>query len=146
MRIYFLRKLPTLYWWGVRVEEASLDQFAVTIPFRWRTQNPFRSIYFAALAGTAEFSTGLPTLMAIAESGKSVSMLVTAMEAEFVKKADRRVTFVCEEVEAIREAVGRAVASGEGVNVRVLTTGFKSDGAVVARFWLTWSLKVRTRG
>ncbi len=146
MRLYFFQKLPTLYWWGVRVEEASLERFAVSIPFRWRTQNPFRSIYFAALAGTAELSTGLPTLLAIAESGKSVSMLVTGMEAEFVKKADRRTTFVCEEGEAIRAAVGQAVSSGEGVRVRVQTIGYKPDGEVVARFWLTWSLRVRTSG
>ncbi|MGB3545398.1 MAG: hypothetical protein WBA17_00375, partial [Saprospiraceae bacterium] len=50
---FFLRKLPTLFWWGVRVKSATEDRAEVTIPYTWRTQNPFKSVYFAAQAGAA---------------------------------------------------------------------------------------------
>ncbi len=144
MNLYYIQKLPTLWWWGVRVEEAGSEQFQVSIPFNWRTQNPFRSIYFAALAGTAELSTGLLSMLAIEASGKSVSMLVTGMEAEFLKKANQRICFTCTQGSEIRAAIQQAILTGEGTSVRVTSVGTNPEGAVVARFYLTWSFKVRS--
>ncbi|RMF25391.1 MAG: DUF4442 domain-containing protein, partial [Bacteroidetes bacterium] len=59
LNLYFLKNLPSALWWGLRVRAISAEQAEVTIPFNWRTQNPFRSIYFAALAGAGELATGV---------------------------------------------------------------------------------------
>ena len=40
MRLFFLWRLPSLFFWGVRIRKASPDQTEVLIPFSWRTQNP----------------------------------------------------------------------------------------------------------
>lgn len=145
MRWYFLKRLPTLLWWSVRIEEASLERFSVSLPYNWRTQNPFRSIYFAAMTGTAELSTGLFCMLAIRESGENISMLITGLEGQFVKKADSRVTFTCKEGEKINQAVEEAASTGQGVTVSVLSIGVNPNGEEVARFQITWSLKARKK-
>ena len=34
---------------GLRVDKVTTENAQVSLPYRWRNQNPFRSIYFAAL-------------------------------------------------------------------------------------------------
>ncbi len=142
MRLYFLRKLPSCLFWGVRVQSCTPDEGKVSIPYSRRTQNPFRSIYFAALAGAAELSTGLLAIIALHGRGR-ISMLITNIEAEFTKKADTRTTFTCTEGKAIRESVQRAIDTGEGQTIRVLSTGRNASGEEVCKVWLTWSFKVK---
>jgi hypothetical protein len=140
MRWYFLRRLPSCWFWGVRVQQCSPAQAAVSIPFSWRTQNPFRSTYFAALSGAAELSTGLLALLAIHDRGP-FSMLITKVEVEFVKKADTLTVFICEEGAAIELAVQQALDTGQGAQARVLTTGRNTAGEIVCQAWFTWSFK-----
>lgn len=142
-RLYQWRRLPSLAFWRVRVGKCTPDEAAVTIRYRWRTQNPFRSIYFAALCGAAELSTGLLALIAIEERA-AVSMLVTGVEGEFVKKAKDSATFVCKAGPQIREIVQKAIDTGEGQTVKVETEGRNEAGELVCRFYFTWSFKVRS--
>lgn len=142
LRMYFLQKLPSCWFWGVRIRELRPGRCQVSIPYGWRTQNPFRSTYFAALAGAAELSTGALALVALHGRGR-ISMLITGLEGEFIKKANTRTTFTCEQGEAIRQAVQRAIDSGEGEEVRILTVGRNEGGEEVCRFWLRWSFKVK---
>lgn len=143
LRAYLFAKLPLAWFAGLRVETLDAEECVVSVPFGWRTQNPFRSIYFAALAMAAELSTGAPAMMAVRESGEPMSMLVTGMRAEFGKKATERVRFRFGNAAGFREAVDRAAASGEGVELQAETVGRMSDGTEVARFTFTWSFKTR---
>ena len=142
MRLYFLQRLPSCWFWGVRIKEVAPGRCRVTIPYSWRTQNPFRSIYFAALAGAAELSTGALALIALHGRGR-ISMLITGLEGQFLKKADTLTTFTCEQGAAIQEAVQEAIDSGEGRTARILSVGRNEAGEEVCRFWLTWSFKVK---
>ena len=71
-----------------------------TVPYKWFSQNPFRSTYFACLAMAAEMSTGVigDGCICIKEN-LPVSMLVVKVEAEYFKKATGRTNFVCEDGE-----------------------------------------------
>jgi hypothetical protein len=142
MRLYFWQKIPSLIFWGVRVKSADPYRCQVTMPYGWRTQNPFRSIYFAAQCGAAELSTGLLSIIATHGRGP-ISMLITGVEAEFVKKADSRTTFTCEEGDKILEVVQRAIDTGEGQEVTVTSTGVQESGEVVSRIRFRWSFKVK---
>ncbi len=145
MRLYFLRSLPTLWWWGVRVRRMEAEWAEVTIPFGWRTQNPFRSTYFAALAGAAELSTGLLVLGAIQGRGR-VSMLITQVEAQYTKKATGTVTFRCENGIEVHAAVERAVEDpGTSQVIRSESIGRLPGGQEVARLWFTWSVLAKDR-
>ncbi len=142
MKMYFFKQLPSLFFWGVRVEKIDKNRAEISIKYGWRTQNPFRSIYFSALAGTAELSTGLLALLAIEKA--NVSMLVVGMQARFMKKAKGKIVFICEQGEQIFSAVKKAIDSGEGQEVLVISKGYNEHGEIVAEFDILWSFKRRS--
>jgi Domain of unknown function (DUF4442) len=144
-RLYLLTKVPAAFFAGLRVAEADVDHCVVTIPYRWSTQNPFRSIYFACLGMAAEMSTGILAMANVYKSNPPVSMLVIGMEAGFTKKATGLTRFTCNDGAAIRAAVERAKATGEAQIVKAKTVGLSKNGELVAEFSLTWSFKVKTR-
>ena len=102
LRLYFLKNLPSAIWWSFGVKSATTERTEVTLPYNWRTQNPFKSIYFAALAGAGELSTGVMATMA-RMSGGDVSMLVLEQRAEFLKKYDKDGNGELSDEERLRE-------------------------------------------
>lgn len=145
MRYYFFSKLPTLTWWGVKVKSLTREQGQTSIPYGWRTQNPFQSTYFAAQAGASELSTGMLGMLATAGKGK-ISMLITGMEAEFVKKATGTVIFTCQDGAEIEATVQRAIQTGEGQTFRATSIGVQEDtGVVVSKMYFTWSFKAKSK-
>ena len=143
MWFYFLIKLPSAWFWGMKIMSVDQDKSEVNLPFNWFSKNPFRSIYFAAQTGTAELSTGLLGIIAI-EDKPPMSMLITRVEGEFVKKADSLTTFTCNDGREIRAAVDLAITSGVGQAVTVTSIGVDSYGDVVSRFKFTWSFKTKS--
>ena len=140
MRFFFWQKLPSLLFWGVRIISVTPSRGQVTIPFGWRTQNPFRSTYFAALSGAGELAAGILAMIAIEGRGP-VSMLIVGLEVEFLKKATTLTIFTCNDGDKIQQAVQQALETGEGVTTRVASIGVQEDGTEVARVHLTWSFK-----
>lgn len=143
MRAYFAARLPLAWFAGLRVRELSTERCRVMVPRGWRTTNPFRSTYFAALAMAAELSTGALALLATEASPASVSMLVVRMGAEFEKKTVADATFGCDEGQTIFTAVRETARTGEPVTAEVETVGRLPDGTVVARFTFVWSFRRR---
>ncbi len=142
--LYFLFRLPSAIWWGFRVKECTHQRAEITLPYNWRSQNPYKSIYFAAQTGAAELSTGILASMAIQDRGCRISMLVRHIECEFVKKANSLTTFTCEDGEAVLETVQRAIDTGEGQSIVMNSTGVQANGEVVSRLKITWSFKVKS--
>lgn len=142
-RLFLLKKLPAAYFSGVRVQEINEEGSVVTIPFKWFTQNPFRSIYFACLSMAAEMSSGVLSMAAIWNRKPAVSMLVVSMKASFHKKATGLIAFHCRDGRAISEAVERAIETGEGQSVETVSRGYNEEGDLVAEFLITWSFKKR---
>lgn len=134
-----LFKLPSAVFWRLKIK--SLDEKAcqVSIPFFWRSQNPFQSIYFAALAGAAELSTGALCQLAMAGKGK-FSMLVVDFRAEYHKKANEKITFICDQGLELAGII-EALEVGETGKLTMISTGTNSKNEVVARFYVTWSFK-----
>ena len=143
MRLFLLSRLPLGWFAGLRVRHLDAARCEVVVPRGWRTQNPFRSTYFAAQAMAAELSTGALALAAVEDAEGTISMLVTGMSAEFGKKAVADATFVCDDGVAMADAVREAAESGEGVTVEATSVGRMADGTEVARFRFTWSFKRR---
>lgn len=146
MRLYYLGKLPLAFVAGLRLRELDERHAVVTVPYGWRTTNPFRSTYFAALSMAAELSTGALAKMATDLASRPVAMLIVGLTASFEKKATTTTTFTCEEGDKLFAAVARTVETGEPVAAEVETVGRMPDGTVVARFTFTWSFKARSSG
>lgn len=143
-RLFLIRKMPIAWIAGLRLRRLDRDSCTASMPYRWLSQNPFRSIYFATQAMAAELSTGALAILAVTGARPSVSMLITGLEAEYSKKADRTVYFHCDDGARLLETVDRAMAGGEGESVTVETVGRYADGTEVSRFRFTWSFKPRT--
>jgi hypothetical protein len=134
-----LVKLPSAIFWKLRIQTLSPETCEVTIPYFWRTQNPFKSIYFAALAGAAELSTGAMGQLALAGRG-AFSMLVVDFRAEYLKKANSKITFSCEQGAELFDLI-ESLNVGEAGQLTMISSGKNRDGEFVARFFITWSFK-----
>lgn len=145
MRSFFLAKLPLAWVAGLRVRSLDARSCTATVPYGWRTTNPFRSTYFAAQAMAAELSTGALAMLATELAPRPVAMLIVGLEASFEKKATGLTAFTCEAGPEIFAAVERTLETGEPATVRAETIGRQKDGTVVARFAFTWSFKRRER-
>ena len=134
-----LVKLPSAIFWRLRVRTLEMESCEVTIPYFWRSQNPFKSIYFAALAGAAELSTGALCQLALAGKG-SFSMLVVDFRAEYFKKANTKITFTCDQGTALFDLIDK-MEKGATDQLTMISTGKNTLGETVAKFYITWSFK-----
>jgi hypothetical protein len=134
-------KLPLGWFAGMRIEFLDGKTCRASVPMGWRSQNPFKSIYFAAEAMTAELTAGALGMIHIENSGEKVSLLVTGLEASFSKKAVSLTTFTCEDGDKIQEAIQETIRTGEGTTAECVSIGRMADGTEVARFKIFWSFK-----
>lgn len=142
-RGWMLAKLPAALFTGVTLRQLDAERCVCSVPYGWRSQNPFRSTYFAAQAMAAEMSTG--ALVLLATSDAPFSTLIVDMKASFGKKATGTATFVCNGGPAVFQAVREAAATGEARSVSLETVGTLADGTEVSRFTFTWSVKPRSK-
>jgi len=140
---FLFSKLPSAYFSGVRVREFSYEKSVVTVPYKWFSQNPFKSLYFACQSMAAEMSTGLLAMLHVHGRKPAVSMLVVKIEGEFLKKGVSVVSFVCKDGEAMEAAIEEAVSTGNSVQFTAKSIGTNEKGEVVSEFKITWSFKVK---
>jgi hypothetical protein len=143
-RIFLFTKLPSAFFSGLRVKSLDQNKAVVTVPYKWFSQNPFKSTYFACLAMAAEMSTGLLGLMHTYKSVPSISMLVVGLEAGYFKKATSITIFTCEDGEAINATIHEAINSGEGRSIKTKSVGKNIQGELIAEFFITWSFKAKS--
>ena len=142
-RLFLFFKLPAAFFSGVRVRDINEQKCIVSVPFKWLTQNPFRSTYFASLSMAAEMSTGALGLANIYKRKPPVSMLVVKTEAEYFKKAADKTIFTCEDGALIKQMIEESVATGEARTVTAKSVGRNFAGELVAEFKITWSFKAK---
>lgn len=140
-RLFLFFKLPAAFFSGIRIKEINNEKCITSVPFRWLTQNPFRSTYFASLAMAAEMSTGVLALINSRKNNPSISMLVTKMEATYFKKAKGITFFCCANGLEIEAAINEAATGKNGKTVTVKSTGVNINNDLVAEFFFTWSFK-----
>ncbi len=142
-KLFLMGELPMGFLAGLKVKHVDAESCQINVPYKWLNKNPFRSTYFAVLAMAAEMSTGMLAMMFTKESNPSVSMLVTHLEADFVKKATGITTFTCKQGKEINAIIEKAILTGEGQNIVTESIGTNAKGEVEARFLVQWSFKMR---
>ena len=142
LKLFMLQKLPMAWLAGLRLVQLNPESATVTIRFKYLTQNPFRSIYFACLAMAAELASGIQAMMHT-QAGGPVSMLVVGIQGDFTKKAVGLIAFTCPDGPRIAQALAESRTTGEGRTVECTSTGVDEAGDVVAVFRLTWSFRAK---
>ncbi len=105
-------------------------------------------MYFGALAIGSELCIAMLAVKKIQESGVKIDFLFKDYKAEFLKRAEGDVHFICEEAQVVVDQINEAKYSTERIN-RTMTAyaivPSKSLTEKVATFELTLSVKNREK-
>ncbi len=138
-------KIPLLAFVWPEVLEVGQERSKLKIPCSYRTKNHLNVVYFGALCMGAEAVIALHVLDEIRKEGK-IDFLFKDFKAQFLKRAESDVIFVCEQGQAIREMVKKARATKERQTFTFESyalTPDKTGNEKIAEFSLTLSVKQR---
>ena len=146
LRFYTFLKIPLLWWSQPSVIEVSDLKTIIKIPLTRRTKNHLGTMYFGALSMGGEAAVAAKAIQVIQQSNRKVDFLFKDFNAQFLKRAEGDVHFICEEGPAVQALTTKAIATGERE-----TQTFQSYAIVpskdahqkVAEFKVTLSLKLR---
>ncbi len=132
--------------WAVRPRVLKINQneCEIMIPLNWTTRNHLRSMYFGVLAIGADCAGGLLAMRAIRERGLPISLVFKDFKAEFFKRPEADVHFICEDGKKTLDQIEETLKTGKRVNrtaIVLAKTPSKTGDEVMARFELTLSLK-----
>lgn len=147
IRGFSLLNIPMLFIANPSVIKLSDNECKVAIPLNYLTKNHVGSMYFGVLAMGADLGCGLMATEAIRKSGKKVVLIFKDFKAEFLKRAEADVHFVCKQGKQISALVKKAIVTGERQNqvFEVLAKTPKKTGSeTIAKFTLTLSLKLKS--
>ena len=145
VRLFGLAKVPLIFFVRPSVICLNDEKCIVKIPLNRRTKNHLNSMYFGVLATGADLAGGLVAMKEINDSKQKVALSFKDFHAEFLKRAEGDVHFVCTQIPEIKKFVAEVIKSGERMNFTVQIEAIvPSKGTeVVARFILTLSLKLK---
>jgi len=146
VRLWAALKIPHLFFIRPSVVELDDHRCVVRVPLTRRTRNHLGSMYFGSLCAGADTAGGLIAFREIGRTGGRVSLIFKEFRAEFLKRPEGDVHFICEEGDAIRNLVHAALETGERQTLPVhitATVPLKFGDEPVARFELMLSLKRR---
>jgi hypothetical protein len=145
VRAWALRNVFLLYFVKISILQIDRRRCELVIPLNWRTRRrDIRAMYLGTLCMGADVASGLFAFEFMRRQGVRLSFIFKDMHAEFLKRAEDDVHFVCEDGDAVTALVQRAEASGEReeTTVNVIAKVPKKLGdEPVARFALTLSVK-----
>lgn len=139
--------LPLLAMCTPKVVEMSPERSVVKIRLGWRTRNHLGVMYFGALAMGAELSIALKAIQGIRESGQKIDFLFKDFKAEFLRRADGHVHFICDQAAQVSELVQQTADSSERFNRTFEGRAVLADHPeeVVMTYSLTLTMKNRSR-
>ena len=128
---------------GIKIQQCNEESCAVSVPYKWLTQNPFHSTYFACLSMAAEMSTGALAMANVYQRKPRASMLITNVESKYFKKGVDKTIFTCNDGLKIKEVVNEAYQTFSPQSITVKSEGYNQNNELIAKFWFTWSFKVK---
>jgi acyl-coenzyme A thioesterase PaaI-like protein len=138
------KKIPLLFYCRPRIIESTALKATIRIPLRRRTKNHLNCMYFGALCAGADACGGFLASKLIRKSGHSINLLFKDLKADFLKRAEKDVYFVCHDGEKISRLIEKVIKTKERGNEAISVTAFVKDGETelpVAQFAMTLSLK-----
>jgi hypothetical protein len=148
LKLYGFLKIPLLAYVSPKCTELTPTRSVIKIKLGRRTQNHLKVMYFGALGIGAELSIAITAVAAIYESGQKIDFIFKDFKADFLKRCDGDVHFICEEADKVRALIEKAKTSSErleGTFKAYSTVPSKSPTEKVATYELTLSVKNRSK-
>lgn len=105
VHLYGLLKIPLVLFVSPRVVELSDKRMILKIPLNYRTKNHLNSMYFGALGIGAELSIAAAAVVAISESKQKIDFVFKDYKADYLKRGDGHVHFICDEIAGVKELI-----------------------------------------
>jgi acyl-coenzyme A thioesterase PaaI-like protein len=136
-------KIPMIGFVRPKLEFIDAKEVRVRIKLRMRTKNHLNSMYFGALAVGADVAGGIHTFYhAASYPDRKLSFAFKSMHADFLKRAETEVVFVCNEGDVIQNAIDESVKKSERINSEVTVFAKDLSGENVAIFKMGVSVKM----
>ena len=126
--LFGLLKIPLILYVRPRVIQVDNDRCEVKVPLTRRTRNHWKSMYLGALAIGADLAAGLILMEVIKGSHEKVSFIFKDFTANFMKRPEADVHFICKEGHKIRQAVEETIQSRDRVNATINISEINSKG------------------
>ena len=141
--LFGLTKIPLILFCRPRAVSISDTRLEVKIKLNRRTKNHLNSMYFGVLSVGADITGGFLAMKFIQASKSQMSLIFKDFHANFLKRAEGDVHFICEDGSAIQELIEVAEKTGERQNlpVNITATVPTLSHEPVATFILTLSIK-----
>lgn len=148
LTLYAWTKIPLIGFVGPKVLEASDKRTVLKVSLNLRTKNHLGAMYFGALAVGSELCIAMLAVKKIEESGERIDFLFKDYKANFLKRAEGDVHFICDEAHVVVEQIEAALQTEERVNRSMKAYAIVpkvSETERVAEFELTLSVKRRVK-
>ena len=145
IRFFGLTKVPMILYCRPTVLNIDPNSVTVKIPLLRRTKNHVGSMYLGALSVGADITSAMLALDVIKNSKNKIIPIFKDFHADYFKRAEGDVHFVCEEGNKIRNMIDKVIKTNQRINEKITVQAYvpdKLDNEVVARFSLTLSLKI----
>ncbi len=147
LSLYAWTKIPLIGFCSPKVIEASDKRTILKVKLGFRTKNHLGAMYFGALAIGSELCIAMLAVKKIKESGERIDFLFKDYKADFLKRAEGDVHFICDEAQVVVDQINEAKNSSERINRTMTAYAIVPSVSVtekVATFALTLSVKRRT--
>ena len=109
-------KVPLIFYCRPKIVNISEDSVTLKIPLLRRNKNHVGSMYIGALAIGADLSSALLALNIVDKSKRKIIPIFKDLKAEFLKRAEGDVHFVCNEGEKIDRMMKKVLSQNIRVN------------------------------
>lgn len=137
---FSMNKLPLVFWLKPRIIELTNVRGVILMKFKRRTKNHVNSMYFGALSVGAELAAGILVMNFFQQQKERYTFVFKNFTAEFLKRCEDDVSFVCEQGELICNTIATANKTKERQNIGLVVNGLIGND-IVCKFTLTLSLK-----
>lgn len=146
MRFFAAFKIPLLGWVHPRLIVMTSETTRLAIPLNRRTKNHLGVMYFGALAMGAEAAVAIKAIKAIQQSKQKVDFIFKDFQADFLKRAEGDVHFICDQGLSVEALVAKCLSSGQRETQTFESYALvpsKSETEKVAQFKISLSVKRR---
>jgi len=138
-------KVPLIGHLNPRLITLDEQKIVIMLPLKRRSKNHFNSMYFGALAVGADLACGLHGFYYSEITGMKIALVFKSFKAQFLKRPESDVYFVCESGDVIKSMLDESKNTGARINKIIPVnayTNYLKQAELVAEFGLELSIKV----
>lgn len=141
-----LLKIPMIGFSKPKIVELSKEKIVLKIKLKRKTRNHVKSLYIACFTIGADLATGFLAFYIARKLKLRVTPIFKSFQAQYLKRAEDDVYFVCEAGSSIVSMINASKESGERENLMVkvdAVTDYYKNPEKVANLAIELSMKVK---